>query len=64
MSLEITLTQTASKSFIKDLRANGIAFQGQVKTTFYFLEDSGKLQMAIRMVKERFGTRSIIVKHF
>jgi hypothetical protein len=64
MSLEITLTKTASKSFLKDLRANGIAIQAVVKTTFYFLEDSGKLQMAIRLVKERFGTRSIIVKHF
>jgi hypothetical protein len=64
MSLEITLTQTASKSFLKDLRSNAIAFQGHVKTTFFFLEDSPKLQMAIRMVKERFGSQSISIQTF
>ena len=61
MSLQITLTATANKSFLNDLRLNKIAFQGIVKTTYYFLEDSPKLQMAVRMVKERFGSRSIIV---
>ena len=60
-SLEITLTQKAFNSFIKELRANRIAFQFQVRTSIYFLEDSPKLQMAIRMVKERFGAQSIKV---
>ena len=63
-SLQITLTQKALSSFIKDLRANKIAFQGQVKNTLFFLEDSPKLQMAIRMVKERFGAQSISIKLF
>ena len=63
-SLQITLSQKALSSFIKDLRANKIAFQGQVKNTLFFLEDSPKLQMAIRMVKERFGIRSILIQSF
>ena len=61
-SLEITLSQKAFKSFIKDLRGNSISFQFQVRTSVYFLEDSPKLQMAIRMVKERFGAQSILIK--
>jgi len=60
-SLEITLTQKAFNSFIKELRANRIDFQFQVRTSIYFLEDSPKLQMAIRMVKEKFGSQSIKV---
>jgi hypothetical protein len=63
-SLQITLSQKSLSSFIKDLRANKIAFQGQVKNTLFFLEDSPKLQMAIRMVKERFGAQSISIKLF
>ena len=63
-SLEITVTQKALSSFITDLRSNGIAYQGQVRNTLYFLEDSPKLQMAIRMVKERFGTRAISIQLF
>jgi hypothetical protein len=60
-SLEITLSQKAFNSFIKELRSNAVAFQFQVNTTVYFLEDSPKLQMAIRMIKERFGIRSIVI---
>jgi hypothetical protein len=63
-SLQITLSQKALSSFIKDLRSNKISFQGQVKNTIFFLEDSPKLQMAIRMVKERFGAQSISIKLF
>jgi hypothetical protein len=62
--LEITLTQKAFDSFTKDLQANRIAAQAVVKTTLYFLEDSPKLQMAIQLVKERFGTGSISIKSF
>ena len=61
---EITLSQKAFNSFVKELRANHIAFQAQVRTTVYFLEDSPKLQMAIRMVKERFGASSISISQF
>ena len=63
-SLEITLSQKAFNSFIKELQANRIDFQAQVRTTVYFLEDSPKLQMAIRMVKERFGASSISIAQF
>jgi hypothetical protein len=61
----ITLSTKAAQSFLKDLRSNRIAFQTIVEKThfthFGFLEDSPKLQMAIRMVKERFGSRSISI---
>jgi hypothetical protein len=63
-SLEITFTEKASKFFHKELKANCIAFQCQVRTTYYFLEDSPKLQMAIRMVKEKFGSASLKISHF
>ena len=63
-SLQITVTQKALRSFVKDLRANSISFQGQVRNTLYFLEDSPKLQMAIRMVRERFGSSSISIQSF
>jgi hypothetical protein len=63
-SLEITLSQKAFNSFVKELGANRIAFQAQVRTTVYFLEDSPKLQMAIQMVKERFGASSISISRF
>jgi hypothetical protein len=61
-SIIVTLTATAAKSFQKDLRANAIAWQGQVGTTYYFLENCPKLRMAIKMVKERFGSQAITVK--
>jgi hypothetical protein len=61
--LQVTLTAKASKSFLKDLRTNAIAFQFQVRTTYYFLEDSPKLQMAIQLVKGRFGSPAIKVTH-
>jgi hypothetical protein len=61
--LQITLTSKALGSFIKDLRTNKIAFQGQVRNTLFFLEDSPKLQMAIQLAKGRFGSPAIKVTH-
>ena len=60
-SLQITIVQKAFNSFIQDLRENKIPFQFQVRNNLYFLEDSPKLRMAVRMVKERFGSQSILV---
>ena len=59
--LKITLTYKAAQSFQKDLRTNAIDYQFQVRTTYYFLEDSPKLQMAIQLVKGRFGSPAIKV---
>lgn len=63
----ITLSTKAAQSFIKDLRSNRIAFQTIVEKThfthFGFLEDSPKLQMAIRLVKERFGAKSFSIEY-
>ena len=50
----VHLTQTASKSFIKDLRANNIPFTFKVGFTTIEVVDSPKVRMAIQMVKERF----------
>jgi hypothetical protein len=57
----ITLTFTASKSFLKDLKANNIPFYSNTLTS-YIVQDSPKVKMAIQMVKERFGSNSITVK--
>ena len=59
--LKITLTYKAAQSFQKDLRTNAIDYQFQVRTTYYFLEDSPKLRMAIQLVKGRFGSPAIKV---
>jgi hypothetical protein len=63
----ITLSTKAAQSFLKDLRSNRIAFQTIVEKThfthFGFLEDSPKLQMAIRLVKERFGAKSFSIEY-
>lgn len=61
-NLSIQLTQKASVSFIKDLKANGCKFRAITKT-HYNVEDTGKIRTAIRLVKERFGIRSIIVNN-
>ena len=58
----ITLSDKASKSFLKELKANSISFQFQVKTSFYFLESTPKLRMAIKMITERFGKQSFTIK--
>ena len=63
----ITLSAKAAKSFLKDLRSNAISLQTIVEKThfthFGFIEDSPKLQMAIHLVKERFGTKSFSIEY-
>jgi hypothetical protein len=61
-NLQIYLTQTAAKSFIKDLKANGCIYKQTSKTGF-IVSDTPKIRTAILLVKERFGTRSIIVNN-
>jgi hypothetical protein len=62
--MTVYITSAASKSFIKDLKANGIPF---IKLTTncckLIMDETPKTKMAIRMVIERFGIGSIkIVK--
>jgi len=58
--MTIYVTSVASKSFIKDLKSNGIPF---IKLTTncckLVMEETPKTKMAIRMVTERFGIGSI-----
>ena len=59
--MKIYLTTRSSKSVLKDLKTNNVPF---MKYTDYLLlvEDSPKVQMTIRLAKERFGVSSILVK--
>jgi hypothetical protein len=59
--MTILTTRKAVPSLIKDLNANGIKYQKLTETSFN-IEDTGKGRMAVRMVKERFGMKSIIEK--
>lgn len=58
--LKCVVAEKALKSFILDLKANKIKFSGLGNTIE--VENTFKARMAIRMVKERFGMQSIIIK--
>ena len=60
--IRVILTKTAFTFFMKELKANNIPIQSRTRTTIYFTKELPKLKMAIRMVRERFGSRSIIVR--
>ncbi len=59
-SLQIQLSYDAVQSFINDLKMNGIKYDSLTKTSF-IVTDSPKIQMAIKLVKERFTERAIYV---
>ena len=52
--ITVHLTQSASRSFIKELRNNNIPHTFKVGFTTIEVEDSPKVKMAIKMIKERF----------
>ena len=56
--LKVFTIQKAIPSLIKDLKTNGIKYE-MLSIASLHIEDSPKLQMAIRLVKERFGLQSI-----
>jgi hypothetical protein len=59
--LTISLSKSAAISMERDLKANGVKFEKKTPTVF-IMDDSPKARTAIRLVRERFGTKSIIVK--
>jgi hypothetical protein len=59
-SLQIQLSYEAAQSFIADLKMNGIKFFPITKTSLV-INDSPKVQMAIKLVKERFTERAIYI---
>ena len=58
--MQIHLTNKSSKSVLNDLKTNKVPF---LKISNYLLvvEDSPKVQMTIRLAKERFGPNNILV---
>ena len=59
--LTIKLTSAAAASMQRDLKANGVKF-AKVSPTVFRTDDTPKARTAIRLVKERFGTKAIIVE--
>lgn len=57
---QIRFTAQAHDSFVKDLRANGVTYSPITRSSL-IVENSPKVQMAIRLVKERFGVESIYI---
>lgn len=60
-TLTVKLTKSAADSMEKDLKANGVKFTKE-RPTVFVMDDSPKARTAIRLVKERFGTKAIIVE--
>jgi len=60
--LIIKLANNAAASMARDLKANGVKFLKERPTVFR-MDDSPKARTAIRLVKERFGTKAIIVEN-
>ncbi len=58
--LRVLITEGARESFINDLKGNGIPYEAVGYTLF--IPNSPKGRMAVRMVRERYGAGSIIVK--
>ena len=58
--LRVLITEGSKASFIKDLKNNSIPYE--VVGYTYFIPNSPKGRMAVRMVLERYGAGSIIVK--
>jgi hypothetical protein len=56
--IQIRISENAIESFIEDLKTNKIEYT-QNGNHFLFNESTPKLRMAIQMVKERYGARSM-----
>ena len=59
--MKIYLTPRSSKSVLKDLKTNNVPFM-KYTDCLLVVEDSPKVQMTIRLAKERFGVSSILVR--
>jgi hypothetical protein len=60
--ISILLYEAAKISFLNDLKNNGIQYQRL--GLHIIVDNTPKTRMAIQLVKERFGSRSIITKFF
>jgi hypothetical protein len=59
-NLEVQLTKSATGPFLKDLKTNGCPYR-KVTDTKFIVDNTGKVRLAIRLVKERSGMRAITV---
>jgi hypothetical protein len=59
-TFQIQLSSSAHASFVKDLRGNGVTFSPITRCSL-IVANSPKVRMAIQLVKERFGIRSIYI---
>ena len=59
-NLSVQLTKSATGQFLKDLKVNGCPYK-KVTETKFIVENTGKVRLAIRLVKERSGMRAITV---
>jgi hypothetical protein len=60
-TLTVYLTNAAADSMKRDLIANGVKFK-EITPTRFEMEETAKARLAIKLVKERFGTRAIKVE--
>jgi|NOAtaT_6_FD_contig_41_511454_length_405_multi_4_in_0_out_0_2 hypothetical protein len=60
--IQILLYEAAKKSFLTDLKNNGIPYN--TLGLHIIVDNTPKTRTAIQLVKERFGSRSIITKFF
>lgn len=59
-NLEVQLTKSATGPFLKDLKTNGCPYR-KVTDTKFIVDNTGKVRLAIRLVKERSSMRAITV---
>ncbi len=60
--ISILLYESAKKSFLSDLKNNAIPYN--TIGLHIIVDNTLKTRTAIQLVKERFGTKSIITKYF
>ena len=60
--MKVTLIQKSVKSFLKDLKQNKIPFMILTNRNTFILEETPKVRMAIKMIKERFGQKSLSIQ--
>jgi cytochrome c-type biogenesis protein CcmH/NrfG len=59
--ITVKLSTQAAKSMASELKSNGVKFT-TIRPTVFELDDTPKARMAIKMAKERFGARDVLVE--
>ena len=56
--IQLTVTHTAMRSLLKDLRNNNVTF-ALASRCMIFIDDTPKGRLSVTLVKQRFGIRNI-----